>query len=260
MPFFFGIKYNDYYYTENLNVKIHVNTALFVIMVIFRIYHIERSAMISTYFMSDRAYRVSAIYGIDLGYKFALRSFYKTYPYVFCYCNYALFLVIYGYLLRAVEYEANNGSISQPAFTPGNSLWCSMMTMTTVGYGDFYPKTILGRAVGTLCAGSGSQLEALAILSFQRGMKFKFSEGNSNRMITSLGKKEKLKKLAINMLVATYKMGKAPIEKYMSYAKKHSSTVYKFLKKSREIRFTNRVTKDQINQIIVSGYKKDMLK
>lgn len=169
-------------------------------------------------------------------------------------------MIVYGYLLRAVEYEANNGSISKPAFTPGNSLWCSMMTMTTVGYGDFYPKTILGRAVGTLCACSGGQLEALAILSFQRGMKFKFSEGNSYRMIVSLAKKEKLKKLAVNMLTATFRMGKAPVENYMKVARKHSSTAYKFLKKSREIRYTNRVTKDQINQIIVSGYRKDMAK
>lgn len=83
MPFLFGIKYTDYYYVENLNVQIRVNTALLIVMVLFRIYHIERCAMISTYFMSDRAYRVSAIYGVNLGYKFALRSVYKTYPYIF---------------------------------------------------------------------------------------------------------------------------------------------------------------------------------
>jgi hypothetical protein len=82
MPFLQDVEYTDYYYGEGVNVKIHLNTALLVIMVLFRIYHVERCVLISTYYMSDRAYRVSMIYGRALGYSFALKSIYKTYPFI----------------------------------------------------------------------------------------------------------------------------------------------------------------------------------
>jgi hypothetical protein len=82
MPFLHDVEYTDYYYVEDVNVKIHLNTALFVIMVLCRVYHVESCVLISTYYMSDRAYRVSLIYGRALGYSFALKSIYKTHPFI----------------------------------------------------------------------------------------------------------------------------------------------------------------------------------
>jgi hypothetical protein len=258
MPFLYDVKYTDYYHVEGVDVRIHLNTALLVIMVLCRIYHVESCVLISTYYMSDCAYRVSLIYGRALGYGFALKSIYKTHPFMLWYAHYAFFLVIYGYLMRSVEYEANDGNLSDKIFTARNSIWWSMMTMTTVGYGDFFPKTILGRSVGVIAAFNGGLLEALAILSCQRGLKMDWPQLNSYKMIVSLNKKEKVKKLAVSMLTAVYRMGKAPGDKYAKYAKKHSVNSHLFAKKSRELRSANRLSKNMINQFVASQCNKEI--
>ncbi|MCR5304470.1 MAG: hypothetical protein K6E33_07900 [Lachnospiraceae bacterium] len=83
---------------------------------------------------------------------------------------YALLLII---LIKAESSAEGATIISAPA-----AVWYSITTLTTVGYGDMYPVTATGRAVGVLF-----QLMSLGVLAAVLGMIFSILRG---RIIPSL--------------------------------------------------------------------------
>lgn len=60
-------------------------------------------------------------------------------------------LVSASVLILQFETQAKNGNIK----TGGDALWWGLVTITTVGYGDFYPVTPLGRLTGTFVMFAG---------------------------------------------------------------------------------------------------------
>jgi|EP01046_Picozoa_sp_COSAG06_P003606 voltage-gated potassium channel len=62
-----------------------------------------------------------------------------------------IFMVIMSSILYMVEEEDPNTSFSDIPST----FWCTIVTMTSVGYGDMYPVSDLGRAVGSFIMLSG---------------------------------------------------------------------------------------------------------
>lgn len=91
--------------------------------------------------------------------------------------------------------------------------------MTTVGYGDFYPKTYLGRIVGYAAAFVGVALESLAILCVQRFLRPTISQWSAYLVLKSLRQKAVLKKRATEVLVATYRLRHCDENKKKKYLK-----------------------------------------
>lgn len=61
----------------------------------------------------------------------------------------AVLQVLFGALIWAVERRRNPGQFpSSPLAGIGSGYWWATVTMTTVGYGDKAPRTVLGRAIG----------------------------------------------------------------------------------------------------------------
>jgi hypothetical protein len=66
--------------------------------------------------------------------------------------------------------------------------------MTTVGYGDFYPTTALGRYVGVLCAFVGVFLTSISVIVLFQLLDFTPTEELSFKLLNLLSKKERLLK------------------------------------------------------------------
>ena len=77
-----------------------------------------------------------------------------------------LFIVsIFGIIIWALERKRNSKQFGKGIHGIGSGIWWSAVTMSTVGYGDMYPKTPLGKVVGFFCAICGVLCIALPVPS-----------------------------------------------------------------------------------------------
>lgn len=83
-------------------------------------------------------------------------------------------MVTFGYLMLLFSYSLKvsegvlflyNSGLSTGFEDYSNCLWCIFMTMSTVGYGDYYPKTLPGRILILITAIIGVFLSSLLIVS-----------------------------------------------------------------------------------------------
>ena len=73
-------------------------------------------------------------------------------------------LVVMGMLFfGSLEYFIENGEEDTGFYSIPQGMWWAVQTLTSLGYGDFTPVTILGKIVGSMCAVSGVLVMALPI-------------------------------------------------------------------------------------------------
>ncbi len=86
-----------------------------------------------------------------------------------------------------------------------NTIWNVFVTMTTVGYGDFYPKTNIGRIVGIIIAFWGVFIVSLFVVSLSTMLEFDSGELKAFLLNERLQAKEDLRVEAANVLCGAYR-------------------------------------------------------
>jgi voltage-gated potassium channel len=81
----------------------------------------------------------------------------------------ALFVVLFVYSISLAVLAAERGAPNANITTFGDSVWWACVTLTTVGYGDVYPVTALGRVLAVVLMFGGVAIVGVAtatIVSF----------------------------------------------------------------------------------------------
>ena len=100
--------------------------------------------------------------------------------------------MIYAYQLKIFESPLSEAS-GQNFSLYQNALWVTVITVTTVGYGDIYPKTHIGRLVGITACLSGYLMISLFVITLTNMLNMSVAEQNSFNLMKRLEFREEIK-------------------------------------------------------------------
>ena len=198
--------FKNKYVTTNKNwnlleVKYNINDFFLTIM-LFRSYYFIKFWILLSNYHGARADRICKMMGKQSGYIFSFKCLLisKTFEtltlitLLVCLTLSYMLKIIEGPVYQLLENENNTNNFSIYL----NCLWNVLVTMTTVGYGDFFPVSILGRFIGFIIAISGTVIVALNINFFQSTTELGDDEKRTLDFIQRLEEGDEIKNLAVS--------------------------------------------------------------
>lgn len=115
-------------------------------------------------FMDIHSKKLCKTYGFTANVRFAFKCFVRSSPGLTVLMVLGSSVFVLAFCLRVFElpYSVATGVVTWYHYM--DSAWCVIITVTTVGYGEVVPRTLLGRMVGITAAVWGNFLLALLIL------------------------------------------------------------------------------------------------
>ena len=204
MPFLDGFTYREWYPDFETNAEYSVNDILLVFALLIRSAWLVRVALIHTVYMNPRATRISSMNGSQASFSFAVKGLMRQKPLRVLAASLVGSVLVTGYCLKVLEEPLDNAS-GQSLGEYQNALWNVIVTMTTVGYGDYFPKTHMGRLVGILVCFWGVLVVSLFVVTITNMILLELGEDKTYRLLDRLRSKDRLKVLATRVLASAYR-------------------------------------------------------
>lgn len=104
---------------------------------------------------------------IDENLLFVIKCLLKKYPYMFFIFCLFISILIFSFGIRICELPLAIRLEDESFESYATTIWVVMITMTTVGYGDYTPKTVPGRTMGfVLCIWGVFLMSMIVIILF----------------------------------------------------------------------------------------------
>lgn len=147
---------------------------------------------------------------------FGLKSYFSHSPIKFVVNALFLFLPLFTLLIRICERKLSilDPSIGFDKFV--NCLWWTVVTMTTIGYGDLYPRTVPGRIIAFFVSIWGSLFVSFMVVAFTSFTDIEHQERRAFWMIKKMDARDELNDKAASFIGAFYRV-------YLKYKKYHGN-------------------------------------
>lgn len=237
-----------------INFEISLDAYISVIM-LGRFYVFFRLFDHYTFWTGERAIRVCKINGFLPNSKFALKAYlkYKSY-WVLAFCL-GFSILFFGFALRTFERPYNSPARRFNFNYIWNSFWCVVVTMTTIGYGDIYPQTHLGRLVIIVACIWGVFILSLFVVSLNNTITLTKEESKAFDQITHQDSiRKSLQNDAVKIIVKLMRLNismkkKNPIHKKMLMKMDLIGLVNRFKIKRKNMNKTSKKISDILNEM-----------
>ena len=223
-----------------INVDYYANDFLIVINIL-RVFYLIMIYIICSNFYNARSDRVCKLMGKHLNCFFAFKCLLIKNTITTLITVTIILVFIFSYSLKIIESPIstqNNDNINNyNSFM--NCFWNVFVTITTVGYGDYYPIDFLGRIITFFIALWGNLLVALIIFSFQNKTELSVDEKNALNFIQRLEQKDNIKRLAASYFKSNFNfviMKRKLIRDELDVTKKNKKKIIELAKDSFEKR------------------------
>jgi voltage-gated potassium channel Kch len=188
---------------EFRSIKAFYRGEMIVTLFIFlRLYHVVRVLRDWTLIRFKNAMFLSKLVHVEQDTAYALKVLLHENPVAFVIGGLLSTLILFGYLLRTYDTTARP---LKEGFGLSQAYWISLLSLTTVGYGDDVPKSHLGRIMVVLLVYIGSILIPLQIAIVERLLQFNMQEERMIRVYRLEQKRHSFQKAAVSLVVAWYR-------------------------------------------------------
>jgi hypothetical protein len=202
LPFYWNLTVIEHVQATGETTTHRVND-FFLCIMFLRVYTVVRFILTSSLYMNTRAARVCNMNGCRAGYLFAIKCLVKEKPVTVIVINLLISVVCFGYGTRMFDLHL----YAVERFD--NSFWMSIITMTSVGYGDLYPISLPSKILGVFCAFWGVYLTSLFVNSVSNFLITNESDDRSYMLINAIQEKEAMKTAAVKVIIAGYRQKQA---------------------------------------------------
>ena len=185
-----------------------------IVVMLFRVYQAFRQFGHYSKWRDELSVTCCEDEGTDASTLFALKALMQASPYPALGGLLGISSFILGVALRCFERPKNDADgfdedgipNGQDFSTVQNGIWCVIITMTTVGYGDFFAQTIGGRCVSLLIIFWGIFLVSMMVVTLTNTITLDVKETRAYNVQFRLSEREVIQYYASYVIVYTVRI------------------------------------------------------
>jgi len=209
MPFLVEVQISSPLPAYNTTIKYYLNN-IFSVILVARLFLVFKAILYSSAYYQPRYDRIGNMNGIIIDMMFSFKSLMMDSP-LLCYpILLGMFWLFgtFGIVVAEAPVEKFNG-VNFASFW--NAAWCMIITILTVGFGDFYPRTVFGRIITIITALSGNFLFSTLVATVSSVFSFNNKEFSTCLLINRidlLSQKEVLSRSVVTEILTLKRLCK----------------------------------------------------